>query len=105
MVIKLKAMEPERAEKLQAILQDEEFVVSILDKSPEEARAAFESKGLFMTLEEVEELGTAIQNANSESQVLSENDLENVTGGGVFTLFEVEWKITSKWKLTVKIPW
>lgn len=105
MIIKVQNIEKEKLDKLQEILKDESFAESIAEASPEEAQKAFESKGVSFTLEQVEELGKAINDASNPSDELSENDLENVAGGGTFTLVDIEWKTKKGTKITIHIPW
>ena len=67
---------------LKEVLQNEEVALEFFSKeTPEEAQAFLKDKGVEMSLEEVQELGKVLEAATSEE--LSEDDLENVAGGGV----------------------
>ena len=69
-------------EKLSKLLNDEDFLKKILPmKTPEEVQAEFKKEGLELSIEEIEALGKAINAAAKKGKPLSEDELENVSGG------------------------
>lgn len=71
-------MTPEFTQKLAAL------------ESAQEVQAALESKGLELSLEEIHKLRDLLQNHTSGPGELSEQELESVSGGGLFvTLAEL----------------
>lgn len=64
------------------ILANEEVAIEFFSKeTPEEAQAFLKDKGVEISLEEVKEIGAALE--KMQDGELSEDDLENVAGGGV----------------------
>lgn len=67
-------------EKINALMEDEGFVESILQlETAEEVQKAFADKGVDLTVQDIEAIKDAVI-AKTEGE-LSEDDLENVAGG------------------------
>lgn len=64
------------------ILANEEVAMEFFNKeTPEEAQAFLKDKGVEISLAEIKEIGAALE--KMQDGELSEDDLENVAGGGV----------------------
>lgn len=64
------------------VLANEEVAMEFFSKeTPEEAQAFLKDKGVEISLEEIKEIGAALE--KMQDGELSEDDLENVAGGGV----------------------
>lgn len=69
----------ENKEKFKKLMQDEEFVTKLLElQTPEEVQAEFKSNGVALTMEEVREV---IKELDTISEYISEEGLENISGG------------------------
>lgn len=70
-------------EKLKVLLQDEDFIVQLLDmQTPREVQNEFKKHEVDISLEEVAQLSNAIDYMIEEGKdELSEDDLKNVAGG------------------------
>jgi len=65
--------------KMEEAVKDEAFVNQLAEaENAEEAQKLFESKGISLSLEEVEAIANQLKSANGE---LSDDALENVSGG------------------------
>lgn len=73
----------EKRNKFAKILEDKEFVESIFKmETPEEVQKAFADKGIEISKEEVQGLGTIINiMCEKKSEVISEEDLNAIAGG------------------------
>ena len=71
-------------EKFKKLLQDEDFVAKLLEmQTPEEVQEEFEKQGIDIKLDEVGQLGSAINYMiNKGKTELTEDDLKDVSGGG-----------------------
>ena len=103
-LVKFTDVNPEELKKLEKALKDEDFVESLATKtSAEEVQAALAAKEINFTLDEVNKIKETLD-AVDGGDTLSEADLENVSGGGTFTLIDIEWN--TKWgKIKLHIPW
>ena len=81
-------MTKEKAIAIKPLLENEEFCKKILTAESDAAVCGiFRENGVEMTEEDVQEVATAIENANdAEGNELSEQDLENVAGGEILTM-------------------
>ena len=67
---------------IKEVLANEEVAKEFFSKeSPEEAQAFLKEKGVEVSLDEMKELGAALEKAQDGE--LGDEDLENVAGGGV----------------------
>ena len=72
-------------EQLKELFSDEAFVTSILElETVEEVQKALADKGLELSIDEIITIKNTLANEETE---LSEDDLENVAGGGLFEIF------------------
>lgn len=72
-----------------ALLDDKEFVVGMMSQeTPEDVQKVFAAKGFALTMDEVNELGRALAEAEAKGidAELSEGDLDNVAGGFAITV-------------------
>ena len=70
------------------LLEDKEFVAYMMSQeTPEAVQKVFAEKGFELTMDEVNELGKALADAEPKESgaELSEDDLANVSGGIVIT--------------------
>ncbi len=68
------------SDKLNALLEDEAFINKILNaEDPEQVSALFAENGVTLSVKEVEILRSRLENTDSDE--LSEDQLENVAGG------------------------
>lgn len=68
------------SDKLNALLEDEAFINKILNaEDPEQVSAIFAENGVTLSVKEVEILRSRLENTDSDE--LSEDQLENVAGG------------------------
>lgn len=68
------------SDKLNALLEDEAFINKILNaEDPEQVSALFSENGVTLSVKEVEILRSRLENTDSDE--LSEDQLENVAGG------------------------
>lgn len=105
-VVKFSGLNPEELAKLEVALKDEAFVDSLAEKKDAaEVQKALEARGINFTVEEVEKIRETLIKASKESAELSEESLEDVAGGGTFTLVSISWKTKRGTQITVNIPW
>ncbi len=72
-------------QQVMAIFEDGEFTKSIIEmENPEDVQAALKAKGLDLSLEEVGAIAKEI--AKASDTTLSDDDLEDVSGGFAITL-------------------
>ena len=72
---------------LQSLLSDEQFISEILPlDSLEEVQAAFKEKDVELTIEQGEDIGKAIKHIITAT----DNELEQLSGGGPFTVKSVQ---------------
>ena len=78
-------MTDQRMEKLQSVMQDKQYVEELMAlETIDEIKDKFASVGIEFTTEEVEEIvEEVLANLDNKDNELSENALENVTGGSV----------------------
>lgn len=68
-------------QQIKDLFSDQAFMNSILEmETAEEVQAALKEKGLDLSLEEI---GVIRESLNSENGELSEDELENVSGGSI----------------------
>ncbi|MFG6364067.1 hypothetical protein [Schaedlerella sp.] len=68
------------SDKLNALLEDEDFINKILNaEDPEQVSALFAENGVTLSVKEVEILRSRLENTDNDE--LSEDQLENVAGG------------------------
>ena len=68
-------------EKVQEIMKDMDFVNALLElDAPEDVQAAFEKKGVNLSIAEIEQIGKAISES-CDGDEISEDMLDNVSGG------------------------
>lgn len=68
------------SDKLNVLLEDEAFINKILNaEDPEQVSALFAENGVTLSVKEVEILRSRLENTDSDE--LSEDQLENVAGG------------------------
>ena len=71
-------------EKMDKALKDKDFVAKILAmQTPEEVQEAFKGKGVEISLEEVEILGKIINKTAEKGEMLSEEELKEISGGNL----------------------
>ena len=70
---------------LKELFSDEAFVASILElETAEDVQAALKKKGVELSLDEITAIQKALVNSSEEASAeLSDDDLENVSGGSV----------------------
>lgn len=69
----------ENRKKFEKLMQNEDFVMKILDlQNIEEVRAEFEKNGVKISSDELEKLGNELENI---SGMVTEEDLSNISGG------------------------
>lgn len=62
-----------------------EFVNQLCEmETAEEVKSALEEKGIELSIPEIEKLQKKLENQVSSQTELSEDDLEDVSGGGIF---------------------
>ena len=72
---------------LKDLLADEQFISEILPlDSLEEVQAAFKEKDVELTIEQCEDIGKAIKHIITAT----DNELEQLSGGGPFTVKRVQ---------------
>lgn len=78
-------MNDPRMEKMQVVMQDKQYVKELMAlESIEDIKDKFACAGIDFTTEEIEELVAAVvASTASEDGELSENTLDNVTGGSI----------------------
>ena len=80
----------EGAKKLEDLFRDESFVTEMMKQNtPEEAQVFLAAHGVECTLEEVKAMGKAMKAAAQAKQTgeeLSEDELEDVSGGSVLLI-------------------
>ena len=76
--------DPKEIEKVQKLLSDEEFVKKLISQETvEDAKKLFEDQEIATNIEEMEMLGRFIKKISQKgNEKLSEEDLEEVVGGG-----------------------
>lgn len=78
--------------KLKEIEKDEDFMKELFElDSIEKIKDAFASKELYLSTDEVKVIVSKVVDATEEKGELSENFLENVSGGIVITSAMVGW--------------
>lgn len=71
-------------EKVKVLVQDEAFVKALINcDNPEDVQKLFADHGVELTLEEVTQMGKALEKMDPQSGELSEDDLEDVAGGAL----------------------
>ena len=86
---------------IKELLANEEVAKEFFSKeSPEEAQAFLKEKGVEVSLDEMKELGAALE--KTQDGELGDEDLENVAGGGVIQDFGDMIHILDK---LVQKPW
>ena len=74
----------ENKEKLQQLMQDEEFLKKILVlETPEEVQGAFKENGVDISIEDLEKIKELIKKSMNENYELTEEELEEIIGGSV----------------------
>lgn len=75
-------VDPKEIEKVQKLLSDEEFVKKLISQETvEDAKKLFEDQGITTSIEEMEMLGKLLNKISENNAQLSDDYLENVTGG------------------------
>jgi len=83
-------MTNEQKTRLSELAQNPEFATTLVSQeSPEKAQEYLASNGINMTMEEVLELGKALNAMDTNSEELNEEALEDVAGGSL----TVAWAI------------
>lgn len=104
--VKFTGLNEAELKKLEAALKEEDFVVALNAATDAAAvQKIMAGKGINFTAEEIEQIRVTMAKTMNPSDELSVDDLEDVSGGGTFTLVSVEWQVTKKVKITVNIPW
>lgn len=75
-------VDPKEIEKVQKLLCNEEFVKKLISQETiEDAKKLFEDQGITTSIEEMEMLGKLLNKISENNVQLSDDYLENVTGG------------------------
>lgn len=79
------------SEKMKELFQDQAFLEELFSKeSAEDAQALLKERGVEMTVEELNQFRkTLMDRMEGGGGELSEDDLENVAGGGVSEFFDI----------------
>lgn len=105
-MVKFSGLNEVELKKLEAALKEDDFVVALNEAADANAvQKVLADKGITFTAEEIEQIRVTLAKAMNPSEELSAEDLEDVAGGGTFTLVDIEWKTKKGTKITVHIPW
>ena len=94
---------PEKAALLEKLLSDDAFASSLVTmQSAEEVQVALKEKGLDLTIEEINSLAKALNEASATDKDLSAEELDNVAGGfGAINIWHDQkrkiWNVTLIW--------
>ena len=73
---------PDKAALLEKLLSDEAFASTLVAmQSAEEVQAALNAKGLDLSIEEINNLAKALNEASASDKDLTEEELDSVAGG------------------------
>lgn len=105
-MVKFTGLNEVELKKLEAALKEEDVVAALNEAADAAAvQKILTDKGINFSAEEVEQIRVTLAKAMNPSDELSEDALEDVAGGGTFTLVEVEWTTKKGVKIKVNIPW
>jgi len=106
MLVKFTGLNEAELRKLEAAMKEDAFVEKMnATTTANEVKAVLDAEGINFSMEEIEIIRTTLAKAMSENGEISENDLEDVAGGGTFTLVEISWKTKKGVTWKVNIPW
>ncbi len=86
----------ENKEKLQQLMQDEEFLKEILVlETAEEVQQAFKEKDVDISIEDLKKIKELIKKSINEDYELTEEELEEITGGSFLTALIIQPILTA----------
>lgn len=105
-MVKFTGLNEIELKKLEAALKEDDVIIALNEATDAAAvQKVLADKGIHFSAEEVEQIRVTLAKAMDSSDELSEDALEDVAGGGTFTLLEIEWKTKKGVKIKVNIPW
>ena len=93
---------PDKAALLEKLLSDEDFASTLVAmQSAEEVQVALKGKGLDLSIEEINNLAKALNEASAYDKDLTEEELDSVAGGGFINIYYDHknkiWNVTIWW--------
>lgn len=105
-MVKFTGLNEVELKKLEAALKEEDVVVALNEAADAAAvQKVLTDKGINFSAEEIEQIRTTLAKAMNSSDELSVEELEDVAGGGTFTLLEITWTTKKGTQIKLNIPW